>query len=130
MICGFARLVTKPLFPGYFFAQFCPLLSYEAVRYAHGVLRVVGDSRFPIPVKPEVIASIRARVQADGFIRLQAKPFMPGDSVTIGQGPLAGWIGRVERESDDGKRVAILLGVLKQARMLVRKCWLQPIEAV
>ena len=124
MICGFARLVTKPLFPGYFFAQFCPLLSYEAVRYANGVLRVVGTRHFPIPLDSEVIMAIQNRIQEDGFIRLQRKRFLPGEKMTIEQGPFAGWIGKVESERDDGKRVAILLDAIGKARLLIERRWL------
>jgi transcriptional antiterminator RfaH len=51
--CNRVRKVTKALFSGYFFTRFCPLESMEAVRYTHGVLRVVGSGRFPIPVAPE-----------------------------------------------------------------------------
>ena len=69
-VCGVPRLVTKPLFLGYFFARLCPLLSYDAVRYSLGVLRVVGTSRFPIPVEEQIISSIKKHVHTDGFIRL------------------------------------------------------------
>lgn len=124
LVCGVTRLVTKPLFPGYFFAQFCPLLSLDAVRYAHGVLRVVGGASIPIPLDAEVIAAIQDRVQADGFIRLAIKALEPGDKVTIEQGPFAGWIGKVEREWDDGQRVMILLNAIHQARLLIEKRWL------
>ena len=124
MICGFARMVTKPLFPGYFFARFCPTLSYEVVRYAYGVLRVVGTRHFPIPLDAEVISAIQNRVQSDGFIRLQRKRFLPGEKVTIEKGPFAGWMGKVEREWDDGKRLLILLEAIQQARVLVDERWL------
>jgi len=120
-ICGALRTVCKALFPGYFFARFYPLLSFDAVRYAPGVLRVVGDSRFPIPVAPEIITGIRDRVQSDGFVRLDQRPFTSGDRVTIGRGPLAGWLGRVECEWDDGRRVMVLLETIQQARLLVEK---------
>jgi hypothetical protein len=40
-VCGIARSLTKALFPGYFFARFCPLLSLDAVRYASGVIRIL-----------------------------------------------------------------------------------------
>src|SRR6266542_985904 len=98
MVCGFARFVTKPLFPGYFFARFCPFLSYDVVRYAYGVLRVVGTRRFPIPLDAEVVLAIKARVQDDGFIHLQRKRFLPGEKVAVEKGPFAGWMGKVERE--------------------------------
>ena len=124
-VCGVPRLVTKSLFLGYFFARLCPLLSYDAVRYALGVLRVVGTSRFPIPVEEQIISSIKEHVHADGFIRLERKPFLAGDQVSIEQGPFAGWMGKVEHEWDDGKRVLILLNAIDHARLLIEKRWLR-----
>lgn len=123
VVCGVERLVTKPLFGGYFFARFCPSLLLESVRYARGVLRVVGSAHFPIPLDEEIIAAIRDRIEPDGFIRLEASRFEPGDQVIIEQGPLAGWMGKVQHELDDGRRVMILLEAIKQARVLVeRRC--------
>lgn len=128
-VCGVPRLVSKPLFVGYFFARFCPLISFDAVRYARGVLRVVGTSRCPIPLDQEIISSIKERVQADGFIQFETKPLVVGDKVTIEQGPLAGWMGEVEREWDDGKRVAILLEAVSKVRVLIEKRWLEKADA-
>ena len=59
--------------------------------------------------------------RSDGYIRLKAPRFQPGDRVTIEEGPLAGWVGQVEREWDDNKRVAILLEAIQQARLLIEK---------
>ena len=123
-VCGVWRLVAKPLFPGYFFARFCPPLSLDAVRYAQGVLRIVGTRHFPLPLEADIITSIRERVRDDGFIRLERKPFRQGDKVTIEQGPFVGWMGEVEREWDDGKRVMILLEAIQRPRLLVQKVWL------
>jgi transcriptional antiterminator RfaH len=122
--CGRVRKVTKALFLGYFFARFCPLESMEAVRYTHGVLRVVGSSRFPIPVAPGIISSIREQIQPDGFVRLEARGFQPGDKVTIERGPFEGWMGEVQREQEDGRRVMILLEAIQQVRMSIEKGWL------
>jgi transcriptional antiterminator RfaH len=96
LVCGVWRIVIRPLFAGYFFARLCPLLSLDAVRYARGVLRVVGSSAYPIPIDAEVVAAIRERVQADGLIRLEPKPLCQGDTTAIEQGPFAGWMGKVE----------------------------------
>jgi transcription antitermination factor NusG len=63
-------------------------------------------------------------MQTDGFIRLEARAFKPGDTVTIEQGPFQGWMGEIQREQDEGKRVTILLEVIRQARLSVEKCWL------
>ena len=123
LVCGTWRRVSRPLFPGYLFARFCPVTALESVRYSRGVLRVVGTMRCPTAVDTEVIASIRERVQTDGYIRLEPDPLIPGEEVEIQRGPLAGWMGRVEREWDDGRRVAILLETIHQARVAIdRRC--------
>lgn len=121
---GGIRRVTKALFPGYFFSRFGPCESLEAVRYAPGVMRVVGSRRYPVPVAPGIIAAIQEQVQPDGFIRLKTQDFKPGDRVVIEQGFFQGWIGQVQREQNDGKRVMILLEAIQQARLLVEKRWL------
>ena len=124
MIGGSLRFISKPLFAGYFFARFCPLLSLEAIRCAHGVLRVIGTTRLPIPLDAEIIVALRERVQPDGLVWLERNAFRPGDLVTVEQGSLCGWIGRVEGELDDGRRVTILLEAIQGARLLVEKRWL------
>jgi transcriptional antiterminator RfaH len=121
MVGGIWRAVARPLFPGYFFARFCPNLLLDAIRRARGVLSVLGTSRVPVPLADEVICEIHNRTRPDGFIRLESRPFRPGDRVAIEQGPLAGWIGRVEREWDDRRRVSILLETVQQSRVLVEK---------
>jgi transcriptional antiterminator RfaH len=123
-VCGVWRMVTRPLFPSYLFAQFCPLVSLEAVRYGRGVLRVVGGNEYPIPVEAEVIAAIRARLAPEGFVRFEPQPLCPGQAVAIEQGPLSGWLGKVERECDDGRRAVLLLDAIQQTRVVVDKRWL------
>ena len=124
VVCGFRRMIVKPLFRGYFFARFCPAVSLDAVRAAYCVLRVVGSTYFPIPLASVVIDGLRASVKTDGFIQLQTRSFCPGDEVTIEHGAFAGLLGKVEREMDDGRRVALLLAELQCARVLVEKRWL------
>ena len=116
-----AGRTTKALFSGYFFARFRPIDSLEAVRYTPGVLSVVSSGRMPVAVAPEVISDIRARIHPDGFVRLKPRGPKTGDQVIIEDGPLGGLMGRVERESDDGQRVTILLAELLQARVSVAK---------
>jgi transcription antitermination factor NusG len=87
------------------------------------VVRVVGTSSFPLPVPAEIIEGIREREDEEGLIPIR-KTFAPGDNVVIEHGPFAGLIGRFEREWEDGRRVAILLDAIQQARMLIRKEWL------
>jgi len=118
-VCGVVRPVAKPLFAGYFFARFSPVTLLDTVRYAKGVLCVVGTRQFPVPIEAAVIQSIRDRVQDDGFVHLEHRPFRPGDKVSIEEGPFAGWIGKIERECDDQKRVVILLEAIHEARLLI-----------
>ena len=118
---GVGRHASKPLFVGYFFARFCPEVALEAVRRSRGVLQVVSAGRDPLPVNEDVIREIRGRVDADGYVRIRRRALSPGDLVSIEGGPFQGMMGRVERELDDRKRVAILMETLWQARVLIEK---------
>ena len=119
------RIGSKPLFPGYFFARFCPEVSLAAVECAQGVLQVVRCGRYPNPVNEQAVHEIQERVQVDGLIRLRRQGLKPGDRVLIQCGPFEGMMARVERELDDQKRVAILLEALSFARVLIEKRWVQ-----
>jgi transcriptional antiterminator RfaH len=118
-------MAVRPLFPGYFFARFCPRDSLELVECARGVLRVISSGRFPIPVEDEVVREIQDRIEEDGLITVRQRALKPGEPVSIQGGPFEGLMGRVERELDDGKRVAILLETLLRARVLIEKRWLE-----
>ncbi len=120
-VCGTDRWLVKPLFSGYFFALFSLNQSYDAVRYAPRILGVLGSGAVPLPVPEEIIESIRSRVQADGFVRLDRTEVKSGDQVALTGGCFAGWMGRVERECDDQKRVLILLESLHQSWLVVDK---------
>jgi transcription antitermination factor NusG len=124
LVCGVKRSLIKALFTGYFFAKFAPVLLFDAVRYAQGVLRVVGTGSFPTPLDEGIISAIRGRVHTDGFIQLKAAPLQSGEQVIIERGPFRGWMGQVERESNDGTRVMILLDAIEHARLSVEKRWL------
>src|ERR1700740_849766 len=116
---------TKPLFPGYFFTRFCPENSLESVKAARGVLQVVSSGRMPIPVPDHVVREIQDRVQEAGLIRIRPQALAPGTRVTIQEGPFEGMMGRVERELDDRKRVAIFLETLFHARVLIERRWIE-----
>jgi transcriptional antiterminator RfaH len=124
---GVSRVVTTPLFPGYFFARFSPASAVAAIRGSPGVLRVVGTSQTPVPIAPEVVHSLRERVAADGFVRLEPRGLQRGERVQIEAGPFTGWMGRVERETDGHRRVLILLEALQQARVWVEASCVEPL---
>ena len=79
----------------------------------------------PIPIHERVVREIQDRVQEDGFIRIRPQRLAPGIRVTIQSGPFEGMIGRVERELDDRKRVAIFLESLFHARVLIERRWIE-----
>jgi transcriptional antiterminator RfaH len=122
---GVAKRIIKPLFPGYFFARFCPESSFESVKAACGVLQVVSSGRMPIPVPEEVVQEVQDRLQEDGLIRIHQKALAPGTLVTIQSGPFEGMMGRVERELNDRKRVAIFLETMFHARVLIERRWIE-----
>ena len=125
LVRGSARQGTKPLFPGYFFARFCPENSFESIKAARGVLQVVSSGRMPIPVHDKIVREIQDRVQEDGLIRIRPQVLTPGIRVKIQSGPFEGMMGRVEREWDDRKRVAIFLETLFHARVLIERRWIE-----
>ena len=124
-VCGVVRSVTKALFPGYFFSRFCPFVSLDTVRHSHGVSRVVGSERYPIPVDDEVVRDIQKRVEEDGLIKVNPPAIEPGIRVCIRNGPFEGLVGTVLREANDRKRVAILLEMLLGARLLIERRWIE-----
>jgi transcriptional antiterminator RfaH len=124
------HLVKRPLFPGYFFARFCPVLRLRAVNGSHGVIRVLGNSGNPLPVDVAVIESITKRIGDDGCVALTRRGLAPGDAVRVTEGPLWGWSGVFERELSDAARVTILIETLQQqCRVVVRREALAPLGA-
>jgi transcriptional antiterminator RfaH len=124
-VCGTACTAVKPLFAGYFFARFCPEDSFESINGACGVLQVVSSGRIPIPVHAIVVREIQLRIQEDGLIRIRSQHLDPGTRVSIQGGLFEGMLGRVERELDDRKRVAIFLETLLNARVLIERRWIE-----
>jgi transcription antitermination factor NusG len=122
---GAAQQRTKPLFPGYFFARFCPEDCFESVKGALGVLQVVSSGRIPIPVHEKVVQEIQNRIQEDGFIRIRPQGLESGARVIIQSGPFEGMTGRVVQEMDDQRRVAVFLESLLHARVLIERQWIQ-----
>jgi len=128
LVCGFRRLVTKPLFVGYFFAKFSPCSLLASVRCTLGVLRVVGTAPGPAPLAPEIISLLRERAGDEGVIEIEPASLQRGSRVKIDEGPFAGWIGRVERETEDQSRVSILLEILQAARVWIPRQQLTAVD--
>jgi transcriptional antiterminator RfaH len=115
------KVESKPLFPSYLFAKFAPESSLGLVEQTRGVLHVIKSGGIPISIDDQVLLEIQSRVESDGLIRLEKRSLKPGDVVSIEEGVFAGMMGRVENERDDGRRVAILLETLWQARVVIKR---------
>ena len=76
-----------------------------------------------------IVATIRTRLGADGFVELNERPFGAGDSVRVTAGPLAGWSGIFDSELSDAERVVILIETLQQGRVVIRRDFLELSDA-
>jgi transcription elongation factor/antiterminator RfaH len=105
---GFPVTTIKPLFPSYIFGRMRLPEMLHKVRYTRGVHSLVSFGNCPAQIEFEIIQSIRARVAADGFVRL-GDDFKPGDRVLVKDGALRSFTAIFEEETHDIERVRILL---------------------
>ena len=116
---GVPTYITQPLFPRYIFAKFNARDQLSKILFTRGVHNVVcfGDS--PACVSEEVIDVIRARIDQNGFVKINNE-LKPGDRVVIGAGPLRNLVGIFEREVKGSDRIMILLTAIGyQGRLVV-----------
>ena len=105
--------VAVPLFPSYLFvAVDMSTQRWRAIQSTTGVARLVRDGERPAPAPPQVIDTLRANEDEDGFVRLKPQPqFTRGDPIRVISGAFDECLGLYEGMS--GKlRVAILLELL------------------
>ena len=111
---------VESLFPRYLFLRTDPELnSLAAVRSTKGAVGLVRFGMEPTRVPDQVVARIQARVDAsDGFVRLEAPEFTPGQRVRVTEGALSGWEA-VFKNIESGDRVRLLLELLGCNREIV-----------
>lgn len=121
-------LRVKPLFPRYLFARFALADTLAKVRYTRGVQNVVTLGGTPAIVPDDIIDVIRARIGADGLVRL-GLDLKPGDRIRVQGGILRGFSGVFQADQNDGTRVAILLDTLRsQTRVIIERDYLQRVS--
>ena len=103
--------VCKSLFPNYIFVKFDLDQSYNLVRWARGVRKVLGFGEYPSPLSDEVIEMIKKRTDANGIVRKTCH-FEPNDLIRIKSGPLRELLGIFDRWVADSDRVKILLNLI------------------
>lgn len=98
----------EPLFPGYLFACFEPLVRLNAVRYAQGVAKIVRfGGRYP-HIPHGAVDHLRQRLGPENLLTLECLP-EPGMEVKIGVGPFCGIDAIVRKYLPGKERVRILL---------------------
>lgn len=106
-------IVPSPLFPRYLFVGIdLGVQRWRSILSTFGVSRLVCSGELPTPIADQVIHSLKAREDAEGYVRLEFRPnFRAGDKIRILEGAFADCLGLYEgmRDSD---RVAILLDLL------------------
>jgi transcriptional antiterminator RfaH len=105
--------VAKSLFPRYLFVAIdMATQRWRSIQSTSGVAHLVTNGDVPAAVPEDVVAALKAREDAKGFIKIDARlKFAPGDKVRVLAGAFmdsAGLFDGVE----DHDRVAILLDML------------------
>lgn len=105
--------VAKPLFPRYMFVAIdMATQRWRAIQSTFGVSHLVTNGDEPAAVPAGVVAALKAREDAKGFVRMEASPaFAPGDKVRVLAGAFMNSAGLFDG-MEDHDRVAILLDML------------------
>jgi len=116
---GRPMTLLEPLFPGYLFVRMEPLAvnpaSWDKVRWAPGVWRILGAEGIPEPVPEAIIGVIAARVKDLGFVRPGIR-FAEQDRVRFRRGSRAGLEAVFDRPMSSSRRVRVLMELLGQQR--------------
>lgn len=103
--------VRVPFFPGYLFTKFDITRDrWRAVNGTCGVVRLVAQGDNPSPVPRGVVEALFEASDEDGLLRWQPS-LKPGQRVRVATGPLAGFVGELERMTDS-QRVRVLLDIM------------------
>lgn len=104
--------VERPLFPGYLFCHVTQAKLGNLIT-APAVIRIVGDSRRPLPIPQSEVDAVRRIVEAE----LPARPWpfvQVGQAVRVEVGPLRGLEGIVLTTTDN-RRLIVSLPLLQRS---------------
>jgi transcription antitermination factor NusG len=105
----------EALFPGYIFGKFPYRTHYRLVASSMGVTKIVGFGGQPAVVDEGVIGELREYVRDNEVIEIIPQ-VVPGEEVTVLDGPFKGLRAVVTRVMPAKGRVAVLLDLLGTQR--------------
>lgn len=103
----------RQFFPGYLFTRIRDQAEQQEVTRVHGIQRILPSNFNPVPVEEAEIASLRVVVESHH--PLLPCSCVPGDLVTIADGPFFGVNGRIVRTSAGGLRLVVGIAILGRA---------------
>jgi len=105
--------VTRPLFPGYIFAEVIPDLTlWRPMLSTYGVRNLIRSGDRPAFVDSGFIQGLRAR-EVEGVIARPLRPYEVGQEVRVNGGPFDGLIATII-ELDERDRLILLTSLLSQ----------------
>jgi transcription termination/antitermination factor NusG len=105
---GKRRTVERRVFPGYILVQLImDEDSWYVVRNTPGVTGFVGMGNEPTPLRPDEVAKIMNRMEAEApKVKFN---FQPGEKVRIRSGPFSDFIGTVDEIDIERAKVKVLV---------------------
>ena len=121
---GRYRDVHLPLFPGYVFCQFDPLVRLPILT-TPGVLYVVGLGKTPIPIEELELDALRRLVSST--LQAQPWPFLQaGQKVYVGGGPLEGVSGTLIAIKNRYRLVISVTLLKRSVAVEIDRSWVMP----
>jgi len=109
----------RPFFSGYLFVTY-PSASapWSLANSTYGVSRLVRIGDRPARVPEQVMASLLEACDADGVVSA-APAVSVGDQVEVIRGPLASFVGEVQRLTPDARAIVLLDIIGKRTKVMV-----------
>lgn len=120
------RRVLRPIFPGYIFVSFDPMVTqWRVINNTYGVVRLItGRGSAPQPVPEGLMATLMSGCDAKDNV-LPLPRFDAGDRVRLVGGPFRDALAEVTQASD-GERVRLLFDLM--GRAVVADCARSEVE--
>jgi len=111
------RILELPLFPSYIFVNSEPG-RFHWILSVPGVVYIVGNSRGPVPLKPDEVSMIFEVTKIKENV-MPAPYFKEGDKVRIIKGSLKGMTGFVKERIDSKRKVVLNVETISAAFSVV-----------